>query len=131
MVIHATDRPDLSRVTDGTLMFQDCSLLNQDISDWDVSHFTQMGGMFRGAKRFNQDISSWNVSHVYNMQNMFYRSPLSTLNYDSILNGWAMLSLRSNVTLGANQTHYSEEGRASRQYLIDNFGWNIVDAGEI
>jgi surface protein len=44
---------------------------NQDISSWDVSNATRMESMFSGAASFNQDISSWDVSNVTDMTAMF------------------------------------------------------------
>jgi surface protein len=50
---------------------QGCSSFNDDISSWDVSQVTDMGGMFEDASSFNQDISSWDVSQVTSMYGMF------------------------------------------------------------
>lgn len=56
---------------DASGMFQNCTVFNQDISGWDVSHITSMAGMFRNAEAFNQDISGWDVSNVTDMTGMF------------------------------------------------------------
>ena len=42
-----------------------------DISQWDVSNVTDMGGMFGNASSFNQPLNNWNVSKVTNMSDMF------------------------------------------------------------
>jgi hypothetical protein len=48
---------------------------NGDISGWDVSSVTNMGGMFSSTP-FNGDISGWNVSSVTNMEYMFWGCPI-------------------------------------------------------
>ncbi len=84
VVINATDTPDLSLVTDMSLMFNGASAFNQEIGNWDVSNVTNMKAMFSGASAFNQDISNWNVSNVTNMSYMFsghkYTNELSITN---------------------------------------------------
>ncbi len=67
----ATDRPDLSRVTDMWGMFRYASKFNQDIGDWDVSNVERMGTLFEYTDEFNQDIGDWDVSNVTNMTWMF------------------------------------------------------------
>ena len=67
----ATDRPDLSRVTDMWGMFRYASKFNQDIGDWDVSNVERMGTLFEHTDEFNQDIGDWDVSKVTNMTWMF------------------------------------------------------------
>ena len=62
------------------------------------------------------------------MIHMFDGSNLSTLNYDNILNNWTELPLQQAVVFGVSNTNYCN-GEQARQYLIDNFGWNIIDAG--
>jgi len=68
----ATDVPNLSKVTDMSLMFKEATAFNQDISSWNTSKVTNMYGMFAYANAFNKDISSWNTSNVTNMYGMFY-----------------------------------------------------------
>ena len=67
----ATDRPDLSRVTDMWGMFRHASKFNEDIGDWNVSNVERMGTLFEHTDEFNQDISRWDVSNVSNMEWMF------------------------------------------------------------
>ena len=84
MVLHATDAPDLSRVTNTSYMFLNASSFDGDLSAWDLSHVTSMTGMFWGASSFDGDLSGWDVSAVTNMNRMF--SGASSFNGD--ISGW-------------------------------------------
>ena len=91
MDITATDKPDLSAVTDLSMMFQSCGNLvyNTSINDWDVSHITNMSGMFATATEFNQPLNNWDVSHVTNMSQMFAEA----LKFNQPLNNWVVSSV--------------------------------------
>jgi surface protein len=75
---------DVSGVTNMAGLFYQKAQFNEDISGWNVSNVTSMGGatawdgrslgMFRDASAFNQDISGWNVSSVTNMHEMFWKA---------------------------------------------------------
>ena len=71
LTIQATDKPDLSNVTDMNYMFYYASSFNQPIEDWDVSGITSMNGLFTGATSFNQPLNTWDVSNVIDMHNLF------------------------------------------------------------
>ena len=70
----ATDAPDLSNVTDMSVIFSGCTSLigNSAFNSWDVSNVTKMSDLFKEASSFNQDISSWNVGNVTLMNGMFF-----------------------------------------------------------
>jgi len=68
----ATDKPDLSAVTDMGFMFSRATAFNQNIGAWETSAVTNMAVMFSRATAFNQDIGAWDTSAVTNMASMFY-----------------------------------------------------------
>ena len=74
MVLHATDAPDLSRVTDTSYMFTNARSFDGNLSGWDVSHVTRTLGMFWEARSFDGDLSGWDVSSVTDMYTMFYNA---------------------------------------------------------
>ncbi len=147
---------NVSKVTDMGYMFSEANIFNQNISGWDVSSVTNMYGMFfrgrafnqdiggwnvssvnsmvsmfSGASTFNQDIGGWNVSRVNDMENMFEYVSMTFENYDSLLIGWANLSLQSSTSFSAGNSKYSSAAAISRQYIIDTYGWTIDDDGLI
>jgi surface protein len=67
----ANDPFPLSTKTNLNHLFLEATNFNEDISNWDVNHITEMEGTFKNANRFNQDISNWDVSNVTNMAQMF------------------------------------------------------------
>jgi len=67
-----SDAPDLSNVSDMSMMFEDARSFNHPINDWNVSTVTNMGELFRNATIFNQPLDEWNVSNVTDMSEMFY-----------------------------------------------------------
>ncbi len=65
------DTPDLTKVTDMSKMFADCSTFNQPLEKWEVSKVTNMREMFWGCSTFNQPLNHWDVSKVTDMRYMF------------------------------------------------------------
>ncbi len=72
--VSATDIPNLSAVTDMSMMFSNCFVLNgpSNINNWNVSNVTNMQRLFEYAYVFNQNIGSWKTTKVTNMVQMFY-----------------------------------------------------------
>ena len=108
----ATDRPDLSRVTDMRGMFRYAEKFNQYIGDWDVSNVENMGALFEYTDEFNQDIGDWDVSNVTNMRYMF--ADATAFNQD--IGDWDV----SNVT--NNMTYMFADATAFNQ---DISGWDV------
>ncbi len=81
---------DVSHVTNMAVMFQGAETFSQSLNDWDVSHVTNMAAMFQGAEAFNKPLNDWDVSNVTNMKFMFAHADV----FDQPLNAWDV----SNVT---------------------------------
>ena len=105
------DTPDLSKVTNMYLMFQNCAVFNQPLNSWTVSSVTDMGWMFSGCRSFNQPLNNWDVSNVTNMEFMFNDCVV----FNQPLNNWNV----SNVTK-MNSMFY--RSRAFNQNLSS---WNL------
>ncbi|WP_162182443.1 BspA family leucine-rich repeat surface protein [Lacinutrix jangbogonensis] len=160
MVINATDSPDLSEVTSFINIFRGATVMNQDISTWDVGNVESMTAAFFGATAFNKDLSTWDVSNVLNMNNMFANATvfdhnlgdwdissvssmanmfnnaaLSLSNYDNTLIGWNTLSgsetaIPTGVTFSGGNSKYCS-GEAARTNLDTTHNWTITDDGKV
>jgi surface protein len=117
---------DVGNVTGMGHMFYK-SQFNGNLLQWNVGNVTDMKGMFESSP-FNGDISDWDVSNVIDMSGMLYNDKFSQANYDKLLTGWSQLTLQEGVYFSVNQ-HYSSEGQAGRDILINTFGWRIDDKG--
>jgi hypothetical protein len=60
---------------------------------------------------------------------MFFSVMLSTVNYDALLLGWSVQSLKNNVTFNARKSLYSSSSQAARDTLTDVYNWSVVDGG--
>jgi surface protein len=123
---------DVSNVWNMNQMFYDCDSFNQDLSSWDVSNVWRMEQMFYSCDSFDQDLGSWDVSMVWNMNQIFQGVTLSTVNYDSLLIGWASLdTLQNDVDFHGGFSKYSAgAATTARGILTGTWGWNIIDGGQ-
>ncbi|TAE51302.1 MAG: BspA family leucine-rich repeat surface protein, partial [Cytophagales bacterium] len=133
---NATIAPNLTNVTDMSLMFAACPLFNGNIGNWNTANVTNMSGLFGGCTVFNQNIGSWNTANVSNMSDMF--TSASTFNqnignwnvsnvtdmsymfsratsFNQNINNWTT----SNVT---NMSNMFEQANSFNQPLIN---WNV------
>ncbi len=70
-VSNVTDMSNLMFAIHNDMLLKGASEFNEDISKWDVSNVTNMGGMFSGCKTFNQPLNNWDTSKVTTMEGMF------------------------------------------------------------
>lgn len=122
---------NVSKVTRMNAMFTDATSFNQPLNNWDVSNVVWMTYMFEGATSFDQTIGDWNVSSVSSMHDMFEAVTLSTPNYDALLIGWSQLDLQNSITFSGGYSRYSSNSADARQYIIDTYGWTIIDGGSL
>lgn len=75
---------DVSHVTNMNHMFAGCSNFNCDISAWKVSELTNAKSMFSGCEHFNCDIGDWKLDKLFNADFMFN----FCVNFDQDLSKW-------------------------------------------
>jgi surface protein len=93
--------------------------------------------MFQNNSVFNQDISDWNISKVESMSGMFTNTtPMSSTNYNNLLIKWSQLPLvyrYLDMRLDVPGFVYTSVSASNaRNILINTYNWNIVgDTGSI
>ena len=71
VVTVSTYKDGVMAMTNMDSMFQDATMFNHPLDNWDVSRVIYMHSMFHDAKVFNQPLDSWDVSSVTDMHLMF------------------------------------------------------------
>ncbi len=105
MDYRASDKPNLSGVTDMSSMFSSARSFNGNISGWDVSSVTTMSYMFRGATSFDQDLPSWDVSAVTDMRYMFN----DARSFNGSISGWDVSSVTNMDTMFSSATSFDQD----------------------
>jgi len=109
-----------------------CTSFNQPIGAWDVSQMVDMSNAFYNCSSFDQDLSAWDVSSVADMTGVFQGCGISSVNYDKLLESWALLSVQSNVVFDVAPSKFTFSALASREVLRSSpNNWSITDGGMI
>ncbi|MFT7233261.1 MAG: surface protein, partial [Cyclobacteriaceae bacterium] len=142
LAINATDAPDLSQVTDMSLMFKNLNFTGDNLKNWDVSNVQNMWSMFFSAN-FNEDLSSWNVANVTNMSSMFiytgdsYFGDISNWNVSSCIdmNGMFQNNVDFNTDISgwnvSNVTNMASMFGGASLFNADISGWNVSNISEM
>ncbi|MCG8699846.1 MAG: BspA family leucine-rich repeat surface protein, partial [Bacteroidales bacterium] len=128
MISNATDAPDLTKVSSLESTFNECTLFNGDVSNWDVSNITTLNYTFSNATSFDQDLSSWDITLVGNAIGMLDGVTLSIDNYDALLEGWSQQAITKDYNFSAGNSKYCNSSDA-RDTLEVKYGWSITDGG--
>mmetsp|Transcript_10212 Transcript_10212/g.22126 ORF Transcript_10212/g.22126 Transcript_10212/m.22126 type:complete len:239 (-) Transcript_10212:477-1193(-) len=78
---------------------------NEDISDWNVSQVTDMGGIFFTARSFNGNLSRWDTSKVTNMSYMF----TGATSFNSDLALWDVSKVTYMVDMFRSATSFNQD----------------------
>jgi surface protein len=109
-----------------------------DCSSWNVSKGQNFWRMFASSSSLDFSLGSWDISSAAagsgtGMDVFVYAGQVkfSTSSYSSGLLYWQTLSLNSNVRMTMGAAKYSAEAQSARQFIIDTYGWTIVDGGQV
>jgi hypothetical protein len=159
MVANYTDIPNFTNVVGAAYTFQDCTLFDGLVANWDVSHIVDMSFMFRGT-RFNHPFTGWDTHSVTNFngflyQNTYFNQSLagfdisaatnlayilynatafSTANYDATLISWAAQTVNSGlINITFNGTQYSAGAAAAARLVLTSApnNWLLYDGGQV
>jgi surface protein len=113
MHVLATDAPVLTVCRDLSSIFAGCQVMNEDLSNWDVSGITNFQRVFYDCFAFNQPLASWDVSSATNMFGMF----LST-DFNQDISGWDVSGVGNFGWMFRQATDFNQ----------DISGWNTSSA---
>src|SRR3990167_7055423 len=105
LTLNAVDAPNLTSVTDVSDMFKQATLMNSDLSAWDMGHVVNMSGMFTVAANFNGNISTWNTSSLENASRMF----AGATNFNSNISHWNVANLENALGMFASATSFNQD----------------------
>ena len=127
---------DMSNCSFCDEMFTNCiSFIGQGLPIWNVSHVKIMNNMFRNCTLFNQDLSDWDISNLTSAQSMLDDCGMSTQNFTLLLRNWGeKVNINRNVSFGALNLQYYQwarpNGPSSPLKLDVSYNWNIIGATE-
>jgi len=105
LTVSATDSPDLSITTTIKGFFNRCiSLTNEDFSNWITSNIEVMENVFL-LSTFNGDISTWDVSSVTNMGGMFFQNS----NFDGYISRWDVSLVTQMANMFYQTTSFNQD----------------------
>lgn len=108
---------DVSNVNNMNRMFVRAGLFNSDLSSWDVSNVTDLSGMFSGAESFTSDLSNWNVSNVTDISGIFY----GAYSFNSDLSSWDVSNITDMGSMFASATSFNS----------DISGWDVSNVKDM
>ena len=107
-----------SKVTDMKQMFYNSKATSINVSSFNTSNVTLMYGMFRNTAVTTLDLSSFNTSNVTSMADMFHGSKLTTLDLSSFDT--------SKVSGAGMRTMFNYSTALTTIYVSDKFTTNLV-----
>lgn len=125
---------DVSNVTrmDEILQRTDISIF--DTTNWVTTAMLNMKSAFRQCNNLDYPLDNFDMNGVTDVRDLFRDSTgMSTANYDATLISWANQTLNQNEQTNFGDAKYTLGGlaEASRDTIINTYGWTIQDGGGV
>ncbi|WP_349351485.1 MULTISPECIES: BspA family leucine-rich repeat surface protein [unclassified Flagellimonas] len=115
---------DVSNITNMSAMFANAREFTSDLSNWDVSNVTDMSGMFGDAMSFNSDLSKWDVSKVTDMSGMFRRAEV----FNSDLSDWNVSNVTNMASMFFGATSFNADLSSWKVDNVIDMSWMFTQA---
>jgi len=124
-----TDVPNFTNTTNFYSAFSYCTTLTtiNRINEWNIADIVSVQAMFQECTNLNIDISNWDVTNITNASLFMFNTGLTPANLDAIYNGWGSQNVNNGVTATFTPTKYTSAGAAGRADL--DVHWTINDGG--
>jgi surface protein len=124
-----TDVPNFTNTTNFYSAFSYCTTLTtiNRINEWNIADIISVQAMFQECTNLNIDISNWDVTNVGNASEFMLNTSLTPTNLDAIYNGWGPQNVKNGVTATFTPTKYTSAGAAGRADL--DVHWTLQDGG--
>ena len=122
---------DVSGVTNTSYMFRACAgLTGLDLSSWDASSIGNMRSMFENCTILNVDVSGFDITSITNATSLMSGTAFSQTNYDLLLVAWEGQVEPTGITFHAGTATYGAGAPATaRGVLAGASTWTITDGG--
>lgn len=127
-----------NKITNTSYMFAGAAVFNQPLPDYFLDYVENMAYMFSDAPLFNQSLSNQRPGAYTDFCyidaiNFIEYTSVTPENLSNLYNAWYLnynaASTGCPYSDFSTDVQYTAAGAASRQSLIDDYGWTIVDGG--
>lgn len=122
---------DTTLVTNMQGCFSVCSsLVALDISSWDTAFVVNADAMFYGCSLLDVDVSNFDITLMTTAIQMFSGSGFGQRNYDKLLVVWEAQVEQAGVKFHAGSAQYSPGAPTVAKAALEDNGWTITDGGQ-
>ena len=112
------------------MFFENFVLATIDVDSWDTIKVVNMIDMFRSCTILDADVSGFNIVALTNATNMFLGSAFARVNYNALLIAWEGQAHNTGVTLHAGSAVYDGGAPTTARADLVTDSWVITDGGQ-